>query len=473
MAGLSGDSGKSLVALGLAAAWTDQGKKVAPFKKGPDYIDSAWLTLAANHPCRNLDTYLMSKDVILNTWIREGLKADIAVIEGNRGLFDGLDARGSHSTAGLAKIIKVPILLVIDVTKMTRTAAALVLGVKAMDPDISLIGVVLNRVAGKRHEKIIRDAIEKDVGVPVLGAIRKLDNKRMIPGRHLGLITTDEHPESLEAIETARNAVNEYLDIKLIEKLISENTAGFNDLDSNDLSSSERQVTKDIYQNGLKKQRVRIGIIRDAAFPFYYPENLESLESEGGELIEISALTDNSLPENLDAIYIGGGFPETHAGKLSANEAFLNSLKEAASKKIPIYAECGGLMLLAREIEYKGQWFPMAGVLPIDVSWSNKPVGHGYVSGKVDKPNLFFPIGTELKGHEFHYSKVHLPGMKIDGVTSISLSRGYGAGDNRDGISIDSTFAGYTHIHASGQPEWAEGIIKAAREYRNRLKINN
>ncbi len=458
IAGLHGDSGKTLVSLGLIASWMAKGKSVSPFKKGPDYIDAAWLSLAAKCPCHNLDTFLMGSDWIQQSWRRGSEHHDFAVLEGNRGLFDGLDAQGSHSTASLCKLLACPVLLVIDVTKMTRTAAALVKGVQAMDAEVDLLGVVLNRIGGSRHEQMVREAIETSTGLPVLGAIPKLDDRNLIPGRHLGLVTTAEHPKAQQAIDTAKDIISEYLDIPTIETLArqrSQRISGFREtIDDQESAPSGRSA------------RVRVGVIRDSAFPFYYPENLEALERRGADLVWVSVLRDLGLPDNLDALYIGGGFPETHAERLAQNSGFLRSLKEAADDGLPIYAECGGLMLLAQSLEFQGVHYPLAGILPFDIVWSEKPEGHGYICGVIDAPNPFYPVGLEIKGHEFHYSRILQPSRDWESFTAVSLSRGKGIGGGRDGYVQGQVFAAYTHVHASSLPQWADGMIKAAQKFK-------
>ncbi|MCB2199378.1 cobyrinate a,c-diamide synthase [bacterium] len=453
-AGLSGDSGKTLVALGLAAAWAKQGRTVAPFKKGPDYIDAAWLTLAASAPCRNLDSYLMEEATIRASWEGATAGADIGVIEGNRGLFDGVDAEGSHSTAALAKLLDLPLLLVIDATKMTRTTAALVLGVQTLDPELRLEGVILNRVAGKRHARVAREAIESVTGVPVVGIIPKLTNQGMIPGRHLGLVTTDEHPEARQAIARAAEVVEEHLDLERIFEIAG---GGKDWKPSARMAAPARKRVK-------REGTVRIGVVRDAAFPFYYPENLEALEARGAEVVPVSALNGDGLPDDLHTLYIGGGFPETHAEQLAANRPFLDALHQAAQDGLPIYAECGGLMLLTESIEYKGRTYPMSKVLLVKIGWSKKPSGHGYTRGQVTRDNPFYPVGTDISGHEFHHSSLE-EGQDIPG-TVVELEKGTGVGGGHDGFVTNNVLALYTHVHAAGLPAWADGMIRAAKGYK-------
>ncbi|MBZ0266309.1 cobyrinate a,c-diamide synthase [bacterium] len=458
VAGLRGDSGKTLVSIGLAHAYSQRNLKVAPFKKGPDYIDAAWLSLATNQTCRNLDTFLMEEDVILASWERGLVESDIAVLEGNRGLYDGMDAHGSHSTAALCKLIDCPVLLVLDVTKMTRTTAAIVKGVQAFDADVNLMGVVLNRVAGKRHEKVIRDAIHEYTGLPVLGSIPKL-KEGSIPSRHLGLITTDDHPEALKAVQFAAEVMQDHVDLERIRALGTYE------------SKSKRIISKDQASKDISSSdTLMIGVIRDAAFPFYYPENLEELKFRGAELVEISILENRELPVSIDALYIGGGFPETHAERLSQQRVFLDSIKRAAEEGLPIYAECGGLILLARSLQYEGKSYPMAGVLPVDIGWQAKPAGHGYSYGTIDKDNPFYPDGTVIKGHEFHYSLISNPDDEYLQKTALSLAKGSGVGAKRDGIVYKNALALYTHVHAAGLPAWGDGMLRAAEIFK---KSNN
>ncbi len=443
VAGLSGDAGKTLVSLGLVRALARRGVRVAPFKKGPDYIDAAWLGAAAGKQGRNLDTFLMS-DEALGMALGTGQGADLLVVEGNRGLYDGVDAAGGHSTVELAKKLGAPILLVVDVTKTTRTVAALVLGCQKMDPDAWIAGVVLNRVATPRHEKVIREAIAAATGVPVVGAIGLLRSESRLVGRHLGLVTAAEHPDREAALEKIADAVERAVELDAVSAL----AARAFDRTFGDAAPPARG------------EPVRIGVVRDAAFSFYYPENLEALEARGAELVPVSALSDESFPE-VDAIYVGGGFPEVHAERLSGSRRFLGSLREAAGRGVPVYAECGGLMLLSRDLSVQGRRYPMAGVLDLQVEQAVRPKGHGYAVGTVDVENPFFPVGTGLKGHEFHYS--HVVAGEDAGRTAMVLTKGTGVKEHRDGVVKGNVWASYVHLHASTLGAWADGLVAAAR----------
>ncbi len=442
IAGLAGDAGKTFVTAGLARALVRSGRRVAPFKKGPDFIDAAWLGAAAKAPGRNLDTYLMPAATIVGSLKRAASGADIALVEGNRGLFDGADARGSHSTAQLAKLIGAPVVLVVNAAKVTRTVAALVLGCKALDPELALAGVVLNRVGTGRQEEVIRRALAADTGVPVLGAIPRIEGQPL-PSRHLGLVCAAEDPESEAVLDSLAEVVAKYVDLELACAVASR------------ASSMPAALVPEPSREG---RRVRIGVLRDAAFSFYYPENLEALEAAGAKLVFISPLADRELPP-IDALYAGGGFPEEYAAALSANEALRAALASAIAAGLPAWAECGGLMYLSRALVRDGREHPMVGALPVVVEHTPRPQGHGYMAATVDRANPFFPVGTRLLGHEFHYSRIV---GAFGGATALAVERGAGLGGGRDGIVAGNVVATYMHLHALGTPGWADALVQAA-----------
>ncbi len=450
---LSGGSGKTILSLGLAASWRKRGITVTPFKKGPDYIDAGWLTLAAGQPCRNLDTFFATKEQILSSFHRNATCSGVSVIEGNRGLYDGSDLEGKTSTSELAKLLTAPVVLGLDCTKSTRTMAALVLGCLRFDPDVMIKGVILNRIAGSRHESTIRKSIEHYTGVKVLGAIPKLKHD-IFPERHMGLIPTHESPGAYHSIQTAVDIAEQYLDIDSLLDIAHK--APQLEEDNPPISECQPETTE------TGDTKLCIGIIRDSAFQFYYPENLEALQDRGAELIPMSALSDSKLPD-IDGLYIGGGFPETHAGILAANQSFRDDLRKHAEQGLPIYAECGGLMYLGEELVMDGKSYPMTGVLPIVFGWSKRPQGHGYTVFEVDRGNPYFDVGTKLRGHEFHYSKVLEWRGKAEDL-AFRIERGVGFFDKRDGVCYKNVLATYSHIHALGFPCWAEGIVRRSRE---------
>jgi len=450
IAALRGGSGKTIVSIGIIAALTRQQKAVAPFKKGPDYIDAGWLATAANRHCYNLDHFLAEPACVCRSFLAHAPAADfdIAVIEGNRGLFDGLDVDGTTSTASLAKLLQTPVILCLDCTKSTRTMAAVVLGCRHFDPAVNIQGVILNRVAGSRHERILRTSIEQHCGVKVLGAIPKL-GQQDFPERHMGLIPTPEHTLVNHSIQVAAETVLRYVDLDELMRV------------AEDAAAVPVTCTgaADCTPIASGPKRPRIGVIKDSAFQFYYPDNLEALVSAGADIIYISPLADTGLPD-IDALYIGGGFPETHAPQLADNLSFRKSLKSAADEGLPVYAECGGLMYLGERLVLDRS-YPMAGVLPIVFGFSKKPQGHGYTMVTVDSENPFYPVDMKLRGHEFHYSQV-LEWRGSDQDMVFSMQKGRGIINKRDGVCYRNVLATYTHVHALGVPQWAEAMVRAA-----------
>lgn len=450
VAGLAGGSGKSVVSVGLTAVFASAGKSVVPFKKGPDYIDAGWLQLAAGRKCYNLDPYLVDEEVLQNSFTRNSAGAEIALLEGNRGLYDGVTADGGYSTADLAILLDLPVLLVVNCTKTTRTVAAMVLGCMKLDERIRIKGVVLNHVATKRQRRLVSEAVEKYTGVPVLGVIPRME-RDIFPMRHLGMIPYQEYNNSGGALDFLKETVRENVDIDRIESIMEP-------IDSVGGASLPEQP-------GSPGEKVRIGVMQDAAFQFYYSENLEALEREGAEIIPLNALADKELPP-LDGLYIGGGFPETSARELAANESFRVSVKQAAENGLPIYAECGGLIYLGESLELEGVVYPLTGVFAARFGMSPKPQAHGYSVFTVDEENPFYPVGTEVKGHEFRYSTVTEWTSPADSRLTLKMERGNGFIDKRDGLCKKNVLALYTHVHADGTPTWAKGLVERCRMYR-------
>lgn len=440
VAGLSGDSGKTFVSLGLTKSMADRGVAVVPYKKGPDYIDAAWLGLAAGVPGRNLDTFMMPPGG-LGTSLAKAGDAGLILVEGNRGLYDGLDGAGTHSTAELAKRIGAPVVLVVDVTKSTRTVAAQVLGCAMMDPECNIAGVILNRMATSRQEKVIRDAVESTTGIPVLGAIRRLSGGEPLPGRHLGLVTTADHADPRQAVERAAQSVREAVDLDRVLEIAR---------------TASKPVEFEELPAVQPGKASRVAVAKDPAFCFYYPENLEALEAAGAEIIPFSLLTGRGLPSDLDALYLGGGFPEVHAAGIADNAAVRNDVAAAGRDGIPIFAECGGLMMLGRTLRVEGRTYPMAGVLDLDIEQERRPQGHGYVEGRVVKENRWFETGTVLRGHEFHYSKI--TGGEDQARSVVRMDRGVGIGHGRDGIVKGNVWASYLHLHVFAVPQWTDAM---------------
>ncbi|RDV84553.1 cobyrinate a,c-diamide synthase [Ammonifex thiophilus] len=441
-----GRSGKTTITLGLVAALRARGLTVQPFKKGPDFIDPGWLGRAAGRPCRNLDAFFFSRETLAQVFARGAQGADVAVVEGAMGLFDGVDLEGSGSTAEIAKIIRSPVVLVVNATRMTRSAAAMVLGFKAFDPELELGGVILNHVARPRHERMLREAIKRFCHLPVLGVFPKCA-LAAIPDRHLGLVPVGEEEREAEILEVLRELAEKYLDIEGILALARR--------------AAPLAVSLPAGSPAGRKE-VRLGVFRDRAFSFYYPENLEALEAAGAELCFVNALEDDLPP--VDGLYIGGGFPEIFAACLEANEGLRRRVREAAEAGMPIYAECGGLMYLSRSLIFRGHRYAMAGVFPFDITFSDRPSGHGYMRLRALGGNPFFPAGERLLGHEFHHSRpLDLSPSTLFGF---AVERGYGINGAFDGAIYRSTLAAYCHLHALAAPGWAPALVAKAREFR-------
>jgi cobyrinic acid a,c-diamide synthase len=375
----------------------------------------------------------------------------VAVIEGNRGIFDGMDSEGSYSTSRVARTLKAPVILIVDCTKTTRTTAAVLSGIKRFERGLMLGGVVLNMIAGKRHEEITRKSIERYTDIPVLGALPRTKAIHL-PERHMGLTPYQEHPEVGKAVGRAADFIRNHMDLARFIKVAR---------------SAPGLKAEGPMPSPPAAPSVRIGVIRDSAFQFYYPENFEELARQGAEIVEVSALTEKALPD-IDALYIGGGFPETHAIALSKNLRFRRSLKKAVEAGLPVYAECGGLMYLGASLLLEGKSYPMAGILPVRFTLHRKPQGHGYTVVKAARRNPFYKKGTILRGHEFHYSKAE-PSPRGRPAFAFKMERGEGIMDGMDGICYKNVFATYTHVHALGSPEWADGVIKAALAFRRGL----
>lgn len=523
IAGLRGSGGKTLVSVGLAAVLRDRGRAVVPFKKGADYIDAAWLAAAAGRSCRNLDLFMLSEDIVTQSFVRAASEGELSVIEGNRGLFDGMDARGTYSTAALGKLLDAPVILVCDCTKTTRTLAAMVLGCMHFDPDLKIRGVILNRVAGRRHEKGLRDAVRSSCGLPVLGAIPKL-REDPFPERHLGLVPPQETAELPAAVTTAGGIADRHIDIDAIERIaqdaapwsmgpaeaVSEESSSASSVtlageakaaevpgpasagpsgavgspapgksasskrpgspgaaappgDLGDPRSDSRAPKRESAAPGT-----RIGIFRDEAFQFYYPENLEALEREGAILVEASPLKDTILPQ-VDGIYIGGGFPEVFAARLSDNMEFRRAVADAVESGTPVYAECAGAVYLGNSLIMGDDTYPMTGALPVVYGFGPKPQWHGYAVVEVSGENPYFELGTSFRGHEFHYSRV----LEIDEKAlsfAFRVGRGYGVDGKRDGICRKNALATYCHVHALGVTAWAGALVRAAESRRQKAR---
>lgn len=457
MAALRGGAGKTTLSVAMTVALREQGIAVTPFKKGPDYIDAAWLSRAASGPCYNLDTFLMGADQVVRSFSRHTGESTIAIIEGNRGLFDGVNAAGEFSTAELAKLLHAPVILIVDCDKVTRTAAAMVLGCLHLDGDVDIRGVILSRVNGNRHASVICRSIEDYTGLPVYGTVPRLPDLPFAQ-RHLGLVPPEEHHQILQALEKAGSIARDYLDIPALLG-VAQNAPPW----KVDAFPKPARSYKTV------DEQVTIGVIKDTAFQFYYSENIEALTDRGAKVIPISALDEKYLPP-VDALYIGGGFPETHAGRLAANKSFRLSVKAAAEAGLPIYAECGGFIYLGESLLVGHRHYPMVGALPVSFSLEKRPQGHGYTTLAVDQENPFFPVGRTITGHEFHYCRI-LSKNDAETSTAFNVLKGTGIDGHREGLCRKNILAGFTHVHALGTPGWADAILACAAQY-HRTKLN-
>lgn len=448
ISGLSGGGGKTLLSLGLARTLERAGIAVKPYKKGPDYIDAAWLGMAAAAPATNLDPFFLADERLRALFQHAFGPAAVAVIEGNRGLYDGRDVEGSCSTARLARALDAPVVLALNCTKMTRTAAAVVAGLAGFEA-IRLAGVVLNQIGSARHGSLARRAIEEYTGIPVLGEIPRL-RKNPLPERHMGLVSM--HAEQLDSgadavLNKLATLIREHCDVNRLLALARSAPA----------MREEAPFWTAPAAGSAAPPRPRIGYVRDAALWFYYEENLEALRRSGADLVRLELMADDPWP-HLDGLYLGGGFPEMLAAGISASPR-LADIRALSERGRPIYAECGGFMLLCRSLRVGERDYPMADLFPARAEFRVKPQGLGYVEAEVRGENPFHPVGTRLRGHEFHYSRC-VPLGEL--APTLSLNPGTGMdGTGMDGLLIRRTFAAYTHIFAPAAPHWAPRFVAA------------
>jgi cobyrinic acid a,c-diamide synthase len=446
-------SGKTTLTIGLARALVQRGLAVQTFKKGPDYIDPMWLAQASGRPCLNLDPHLMHDDEIVAAVARHGADADVTLVEGNKGLYDGLALDGSNSNAALARRLGLPVVLVLDARGMTRGIAPLILGYQAFDREIRIGGVILNRLGGPRHEAKLRAVIEHYTDVPVLGAVQQDPRVAMVE-RHLGLMPVAELDDAAARIDAMAQSVAAQVDLDRVLALAGS-------------AAPMPLVALPAFAQPLAGPRLRIGIARDAAFGFYYPDDLAALESAGASLVPIDTLHDTRLPA-LDGLFIGGGFPETAMAALEANAALRGALREAIGNGLPTYAECGGLMYLARSIRWGDRHAQMVGAIPGDVVMHDRPVGRGYVqleeTDAFPWPSLDEPRPAQRRGHEFHYSSLQdlAPSVRF----AYRVQRGHGVDGRHDGVCVHNLLASYAHLRHTGGNRWPQRFLAFVRRVR-------
>ncbi len=444
IAGPSSGVGKTTAALSIMAALRKRGLTVQPFKCGPDFIDGGYHSQICGRACRNLDGWMLSADVNRDIFARASAGADICLVEGMMGLFDGAQGNSDKgSSAELAKWLDLPVILVVDASAMARSAAALVHGFDTFDLAIRIAGVIFNNVGGAAHYTFLKDALEASTHVKPLGYFPR-DDRIHIPERYLGLVTAAENsmPDSI---------------LSAFAELAETN------LDLNGLLDCARPVssaTSPTQAEHLSPPRrsIRIGVARDKAFCFYYEDNLDALRLAGAQLFEFSPLNDSSLPGVLDALYLGGGYPELHAQRLAKNRNMLGAIRDAANAGLPIYAECGGLMYLAREIVTRDRTsFAMTAVLPLRVEMTDRLVNFGYNEVVFTSDCLFGPAGTKVRGHSFHCSKI----IETDPIQHVYRTRNSMAGcEQAEGFSAHNVLASYIHLHFLSGPGIACAFLK-------------
>jgi cobyrinic acid a,c-diamide synthase len=445
-------SGKTTIMAGLVAACVARGLRVAPFKVGPDYIDPSYHTLAAGRACHNLDAWMLPPDLISALLARRAHDADLALIEGVMGLFDGYGGEDdTGSSAHIARLTGTPVLLVLDVRAQARTAAALVQGLRDFDPHTRVAGVILNRVGSAKHAQMVTAAIEGHVGLPVVGALGRTDALNL-PERHLGLVPTAEPGRWQAWLEQARTLVTEQVDLERVLELarsapsITDTPAPITDTPA-PITDTPAPV---------------IAVAQDAAFSFLYEDNLDMLREAGAKLVPFSPLTDTALPPGTQALFLCGGFPELYATDLADNAAMREQIRQAAAAGMPIYAECGGLMYLTETlVDAEGHTYPMVGVLPGHSQMTSR-LTLGYRTIQAHATNWLLQPGETLRGHEFHYSTWEREAANIPPAYTI-LPDKWRSEPSPDGALLGNVLASYVHLHFLAHPELAARFVAAAR----------
>ncbi|CCO07984.1 cobyrinate a,c-diamide synthase [Desulforamulus hydrothermalis] len=450
IAGTHSGVGKTTLTLGLLAALKRRGCRVQPFKVGPDYIDPGLHTAAAGQTSHNLDSWMGSPAAVRQLLLRQSRAADLAVVEGVMGLFDGARGQGeAGSTAQVAKIIKAPVVLVFSAKGLGRSAAALVKGYRTFDPAVTIGGVIANGVSSERHRQYMRE-IMQELGIPLLGAT---DNRQSLtmPQRHLGLLPATENNDLPKMLQQLADIIEEQVDLAALWRLARQ---------APDLTGEEAVPPKPTFAG------VQLAVARDEAFNFYYQDSLDFLSELGAKLLFFSPLHDATLPRDIHGIYIGGGFPEQFLPQLSANRAMKEQIRRAARRGMPLYAECGGLMYLCRGIStVAGERYEGVGLVPAEAKMQNRLAALGYVTATLNSPSLLGEPGRQLKGHEFHWSALEaLPAERA----AYRLSGGRGPAGRCEGYARDNLLASYVHLHFRYNPAAANHLLAACAKYKQR-----
>jgi cobyrinic acid a,c-diamide synthase len=445
-AGTASGVGKTTVAMATMAALSARGLAVAPFKVGPDYIDPSFHGLAAGRTCRNLDSWLVPHSNLLCLFARACCGMDVAVVEGVMGLYDGRSGAGeSGSTAEVAKLLGAPVLLVLDIGKQARSAAASARGFQAYDPSVPLAGFVLNRAGSQRHADLVAREVESATGLPVLGALPK-DTAVELPERHLGLVPTQELERAREVLERLAELAREHLDLDRLVAIARD-------------AAAPPQLGRSIFPaEPLNSDPLPLAVARDEAFSFYYEDNLDLLTAFGAEVLPFSPLSDAALPRGARGMYLGGGFPELFAARLAANTPLLSEVRRAVGDGLPIYAECGGLMYLAEALtDFDGDRHQMAGLIPCEVAMANRRMALGYVELRAQRDTLLCPAGTELRGHEFHWSRLFRGADQANAYDVVDPT------PRAEGFANGNLLASYVHLHFGSETNLACRFVEAMR----------
>ena len=457
VAGTASGVGKTTITAAILAALRARGLTVQPFKCGPDYIDPAHHVAIAGRPSYNLDTWMMPAETNCSIFLAAADDADVAVVEGMMGLFDGAGGSSDEgSTAEIAKLLGLPVVLVVDASNAARSIAAVVKGFRDFDSQLRIAGVILNGAAGAAHLKLLREAIAQ-VDVPVLGAFPRLPHASLAE-RHLGLVTAGEETWSAEQVQALADAAASNIDLDFLLRNCETRRP--------QTSRSETDENQPDKTTALLRQdyRVRIGVARDRAFSFYYQSSLDALRAAGAELIDLSPLSDHTLPRQLDGLYLGGGYPEVFAEELAANHPFLASLREFAAMDHPVYAECGGLMYLASElVTLDKRCHRMASILPLAIEMLTRLDGFGYTEVELLDDCLIGKAGARLRGHSFHYSRVAQSGKLECRYHTRQLLTG---AENDEGYSFGNVLASYIHLSFAANREAASHFVRQCRETR-------
>ncbi len=481
VAGAHSGSGKTTVALGLMAALRKRGLAVAPFKVGPDFIDPGHHGRVAGRKSRNLDGWMLSRETNVRIFEKAVSDADIAVVEGVMGMYDGYDGLSeAGSTAQMAKWLGLPILLVVNAKSMARSAAALVFGFTRFDPDCSFCGVVFNNVGSPRHLEYLRQALENRDMPPVLGGFPR-KGEIEIPERHLGLVTAEDHDLTESRMAALANFVEESLDIDtLMESLslfppLAPDAPDSRRSEPSPIGKSANALRVIGQETWAVERKARIGVARDNAFCFYYPENIEELEKNGAEIVFFSPAEDRALPENLDGLYFGGGYPELHAKRLSENESVRRAVLKKCEDGMPIYAECGGFMYLCEKLIVKdGTAFEMAGCFPFETRMQDRLTSLGYREITLSADSPIGEAGVVARGHEFHYSRLEEENRpkKLDPLSVEEFRDIYGTTDRTGntrtcpGYLVNRCLGSYVHLHFKSSPGIGRNFVSACQAYR-------